>query len=143
MCGSGTSRRTWRSRSGGGGTETRSSARRAGAAAAGGSAVAAGAPVARAACSRRIRSASASRVTAEKSWLARSSPSIASFAYRVSPPYSAAMRVAVNFFVSAAPPTNSGMSIPATRRSWAVTTICCADFTSSPESPKASGLWAR
>ncbi len=82
----------------------------------------------------------ASRVGAEKSWLARSSPSIASLAYTVSPPYSAAIRVAANRLVSAAPPTNSGISMAAARRSCAVTTICWADFTSRPDSPKASGL---
>jgi len=58
----------------------------------------------------------------------------------VAPGYSGAMRVAVNFRVSAAPPTKSGMSMPAARRSWAVSTICWADFTRSPDSPKASGL---
>ncbi len=59
----------------------------------------------------------------------------------MSPPYSLAIRVAVNLRVSAAPPTKSGISTPAARRSWAVITICCADFTRSPESPIASGLW--
>ena len=51
------------------------------------------------------------------------------------------MRVAVNLRVRAAPPTKSGTSTPAARRSWAVTTICWADFTRRPERPIASGLW--
>ena len=66
---------------------------------------------------------------------------MASLAYSVRPGYSGAIRVAVNLRVSAAPPTKSGISMPAFFRSCAVTTICCADFTSRPESPSASGLW--
>jgi hypothetical protein len=46
----------------------------------------------------------------------------------------------VNFFVSAAPPTRIGTRIPAAFRSSAVTTICCALFTSSPDRPMMSGL---
>ncbi len=46
----------------------------------------------------------------------------------------------VNFSESAAPPTSSGTRMPASRKSAAVVTICCALFTSRPERPIASGL---
>ena len=49
----------------------------------------------------------------------------------------------VNFSESAAPPTSSGAVIPAVFKSVAVMTICCVLFTSSPESPIASGLCSR
>jgi len=46
--------------------------------------------------------------------------------------------VRVNLSLSAAPPTSKGTSMPAPRRSPAVTTICWVLFTSRPESPMAS-----
>src|SRR5258708_5436067 len=48
--------------------------------------------------------------------------------------------VAPKFAESGAAPPSSGISIPASRRSLAVMTICCALLTSRPERPMASGL---
>ena len=52
------------------------------------------------------------------------------------------MRLAVKRGDSAAPPTSTGRRMPAAVMSVAETTIICADLTSSPDRPMASGLWA-
>ena len=53
------------------------------------------------------------------------------------------MRSSVKRPDSAAPPTRIGTPMPAAARSSAVTTIWCADLTSRPERPTASGRCSR
>ena len=54
--------------------------------------------------------------------------------------YEGSILFTVNFSVIAAPPTNIGISIPASRRTATVFTISAADFTRSPESPTKSAF---